>query len=122
MIGRIGIEMSVLFFVAALLALLLIAGFFIVCRRYEDGLVGNLALLAIVLTSACGLADAWRGVLELPSPTFCVLIEAGAVFLLRHAYRFAMFHWHGKYGWLRPRDALAKGDPEATQPMRRGLA
>lgn len=98
--------------VLSLAALFLTALFFIICRRYEDGIVGLPALLGVGGASGLMLWDWWRGVLIIPQPEVCLLIVCAAVFLLRHGYRFAMFHWHGKFGWGRPRDF----DPESTVP------
>lgn len=101
-------------FVLALVALLLLCVFFIVCRRYEDGILGNLALCGMAI--ACGIAlwGAAQGELKLPPREYCLLIVCAAIFLVRHAYRFAMFHWHGHFGWGRPRDF----DPDSTVRMK----
>jgi hypothetical protein len=98
-----------LLFIAALAAILLLCIFFIVCRRYEDGLVGNLALGGMAFACSILLWEAVRGELKMPDPEYCLLIVASAVFLLRHAWRFAMFHWHGHFGWRRPSDNKATG-------------
>lgn len=91
-------------YVTALVALLLLCVFFIVCRRYEDGIVGNLALGIVGVVCVLQLLDAAHGELKLPPPDVYVLLIALAVFMVRHAYRFAMFHWYGSFGWSRPSD------------------
>lgn len=98
------LEFGELILMLAIAAILLLAVFFIVCRRYEDGLVGNLALGGMAGACALILWDAWRTTLEVPSPEYCLLIASVAVFFLRHGYRFAMFHWHGRFGWSKPRE------------------
>lgn len=92
-------------FIAAIILIMVLAAFFMVCRKYEEGWVGNLAL-GIFIEIACGLtlADAWFDKLELPEPHYYMLILGLVIFFARHAYRFAMFHWHGWFGWKRPVD------------------
>lgn len=103
-------------FVLALVALLLLCVFFIVCRRYEDGLFGNLALCGMALACGILLWDAAQGQLKLPAREYCLLIVCAALFLVRHAYRFAMFHWHGAFNWKPPRDF----DPDTTVTIKAG--
>jgi uncharacterized membrane protein YeaQ/YmgE (transglycosylase-associated protein family) len=100
--------------VVTLVALLLLCVFFIVCRRYEDGLIGNLALGVVGTVAFLMLLSALHGDLQLPPPEVYVLIVSMTVFMVRHAYRFAMFHWHGHFGWGKPRDF----DPDATTRMK----
>lgn len=91
-------------FLVAIVLITVLAAFFLVCRKYEEGIVGNLVLGFIILACGMILADAWHGQLQLPEPHFCMLILAMVAFIARHAYRFAMFHWHGWFGWRRPAD------------------
>lgn len=97
-------------FTFALALILLLSVFMIVCRRYEDGIVGNVALGLLAIASSVALWDALHGELELPQPVYRLAIVAFALFLLRHTYRFAMFHWHGAFGWKRPSDCPASAD------------
>lgn len=97
-------DLGVAIFLAAITGVFVVALFLLVCRKYEEGLLGNLGLGALAFACAIVLWDALRGRLELPQPLYCLLIVAFAVVLLRHAYRFAMFHWHGYFGWSPPAD------------------
>ena len=105
---------GVVLFVLSLAAILLLAVFFVICRRYEDGLVGNLALGGMAIACGILLWDALAGTLQPPAPLYSLLIVSLAIFMVRHAYRFAMFHWHGAFGWTKPNDAMA----DATVTMK----
>lgn len=91
-------------FVVAIAVMFLCAMFLLGCRRYEEGITGNLGLSLLTIACAVVLYDAWKGELELPAPVYCLMILAAAIVLARHTYRFAMFHWHGHFGWSRPAD------------------
>lgn len=95
-------------FVLAVSVIALTACFFIACRKYEEGLVGNLFLGLLVIACVAVLVDATMGRLELPAPLFRLIIICAAGFMARHGYRFAMFHWHGWFGWKPPADMEAR--------------
>jgi hypothetical protein len=95
-------------FVLALVLILALSVFLIVCRRYEDGIVGNIALGLLAIACAIALWDAYAGVLEVPQPVYRLAIMAFALFMARHTWRFAMFHWCGAFGWRRPSDCEAQ--------------
>lgn len=95
---------GVLLFLGVVMMVALLSVFFIVCRKYEEGVLGNFVLGFIIVFCAMILADACTGALVLPAPHYVGLIIAMGGFLARHAYRFAMFHWHGYFGWKRPGD------------------
>ncbi len=92
--------------VLSIACMMVLAVFFVVCRRYEDGIVGNIALgvMGFVLCPLL-LWDAMRGTLEVPSPVICLLIASVALFMVRHAWRMVMFHWADRLGWAKPRDS-----------------
>jgi len=94
--------------IASLAVILMTALFFVFCRRYEDGMLGNAAL--VFMSIACGILlwDAWEGGFVPPDPEWALLTLCCAVFLLRHWYRFVMFHWHGAFGWQPPKDHRAR--------------
>lgn len=106
-----GLEWGNAVLILALAAILLMALFFVFCRRYEDGVVGNVAL--VFMSIACGILlwDAWRDRFVPPDPVWCLLVLCFAIFQLRHGYRFAMFHWHGFFGWRKPQDH-GRGHPK----------
>lgn len=91
-------------FLTAVIIIMVLAAFFLVCRKYEEGVLGNLMLSLLILAGGLILADAWHGKLELPAPHVYLLLLCMVAFIARHAYRFAMFHWHGWFGWNRPAD------------------
>lgn len=95
-------------FIAAVVVILLCSLFFIGCRRYEDGVVGNFALGFLAIACGVILWDAFNDRLELPAPPYLLMIVSFGAFMMRHAWRFAMFHWHGWFGWARPRDAVVQ--------------
>lgn len=99
--------------VFALVVMLVVAVFFVFCRRYEEGIGGNIALGLLAIVCGVLLCDVLRGTFEPPSPAWTLVIVCAAYLLMRHAYRFAMFHWHGAFGWSRPRDH----DHDATVPL-----
>ncbi len=91
--------------IVAAFCILALAAFFMICRRYEDGIVGNIALGLMGVTCGLILVDAWRDTLVVPEPTVCLLILCVAVFMLRYAWRVVMFHWADRMGFAKPRDA-----------------
>lgn len=95
--------------VIALASILVLALFFVFCRRYEDGIFGNLSLCGMAGACAVAIQDTVNGELEVPPPMYCLLILCCAIFMARHAFRFALFHWHGRFGWRRPADRVAAG-------------
>jgi hypothetical protein len=90
-------------FLFAVLTIAICALFFIVCRKYEEGLVGNFFLGLLIVACSVMLWDAWRGI-YLEHLVARVIVVCLAVFMARHGYRFAMFHWHGFFGWTPPAD------------------
>lgn len=100
-------------FVIAVALILAIAVFFILCRRYEEGYLGNIALgLLVVIPCAIILWEVHQRTWVRADPVVEWLVIGLVAVIARHAYRFVMFHWAGKFGWKRPQDApaiLAKG-------------
>ena len=101
--------MGLLVIICAVVAMLTCAFFFIVCRKYEEGIFGNLFLGLMIIAAVMILYDMYTRPLpeimaRLPEPPWLLLIACAAAFILRHAYRFAMFHWHGHFGWRPPKD------------------
>lgn len=91
-------------FIAAVFLMMVLALFFIVCRKYEEGVLGNLVLGLTIIACGLILADAWNRQLMVPEPHVYLLVLCMGAFIARHAYRFAMFHWAGWFGWKRPAD------------------
>lgn len=108
------LDLGELVLILALVAILLLALFFVACRHYEDGLVGCAALVGIAAGCFLVLRDALRSPegLDVPAPAYCLLIVCTAVFMLRHAYRVIRFAWAERLKIRPPRD------PEDTVRMR----
>lgn len=82
---------------------MVIAGFLAWCEKYEDGLTGRIALGGIAAACVIILIGHFRGVVNYDyiPPEMTLLLACIAWFLIRHAYRFARYTFHGKYGWTR---------------------
>lgn len=68
-------------------------------QRYEDGIVGNLALGAMAISSGCPVYEIYKGEDYQFLPTTALMYAAFAAFLLRHAYRFARWAHSGEGEW-----------------------
>lgn len=90
-------------YLAAVVLLALLALFFIFCRHYEDGLVGNAALGFALLFALIELGDARRDGWAAPAPVQMLLVIAMTVFLARYAIKVVWKHWveRGRPSWLR---------------------
>ena len=67
--------------------------------RYEEGLVGRVALLLLIVAESVVLAQAWNGDSYVLAPT--TLLGHGAIelFLTRHTYKFLSYYYFGRYYW-----------------------
>ena len=97
----------VLFLCAALLAAC--AGYFIVHKDYEDGVVGNAALWSVCAVGTLIVYSiAARGErYELDNLTV-VLLVAITVFVARHATRFWRWHTFGVHSWKEAKDRFCE--------------
>lgn len=98
------LEFGTILILAVVALVMVISLFLVVCRKYEDGIVGNIFLILAVVAAGIILFDAWKSEIMLPDKPWLLLILCLSVILARHAWRFAMFHWHGWFGWAPPPD------------------
>lgn len=69
------------------------------CRHYDDGIIGHVALAGMSLSSAAPLYEAYEGVDYDFMPTTALMYAAVAVFMARHAYRFHKWSKCGTGDW-----------------------
>lgn len=77
------------------------AAFLIFHEKYEDGLVGRIALVFLLGASLAFVVDGWSGELGDVLPATALGAVSFALFLLRHAYRFTKWANDGKHDWKR---------------------
>jgi len=75
--------------------ILLVSLYLATCQKYQDGVIGHLALAGMSIASAVPIYEAGSGMLYEFVPTTTLLYAAVALFLARHAYRFRQ---HAKRG------------------------
>ena len=79
--------------------ILFVSLYLALCRDYDDGIVGHIALAGMALSSAAPLYEAYEGSDYEYLPTTALMYAAVAVFMARHAYRFRMYRKTGKGEW-----------------------
>lgn len=79
--------------------ILFVSMYLALCRRYDDGIVGHIALAGMALSSAAPLYEAYEGADYDFVPTTALMYAAVALFMVRHAYRFRMWSKTGKGEW-----------------------
>lgn len=78
---------------------LLCALFLVFHRRYEDGVVGRVALLFLAGAALVFLHDGYEAELVSVLPATALGAAAFAVFLARHTWRFWRWARTGEHGW-----------------------
>ncbi len=76
-----------------------VSTFLVVHPKYEDGLVGRIALLCISLSSLVVIGEWLDGVVYEVNPTTLGVQFGLSVFLLRHVYRFSKWVKSGSFDW-----------------------
>lgn len=72
----------------------------IVSCKYEDGLIGRIALAGIVLAGVVVVISEVHGnMIYRVSPQILLLLASQALFMARHLYRFVRYVTDGKFGW-----------------------
>jgi len=69
------------------------------CKRYEDGVLGNAALGCMAFASGTPVYEAIKGHHSDYYPTTILMYAAVAVFMARHAYRFHSYRKTGAGEW-----------------------
>ncbi len=86
-------------YVLCCLIVVSITTFLVVHPKYEDGLIGRLSLLCMLIGSLVVVGEYVDGVeYEINSTTLAVQFGI-SVFLLRHVYRFSRWVKHGSFDW-----------------------
>ena len=67
--------------------------------KYEDGIIGRLALSVIAVGSAVSLMQTLNGEGYIYNPTSVTMQAGVALFMLRHTYRFLLWTRTGKGEW-----------------------
>ena len=86
-------------YVICSLIICLISTFLVVHPKYEDGLVGRVALLCLSFSCAVVLGEFVDGVEYEVNPTTLSIQLGLSVFLLRHVYRFNKWANSGSFDW-----------------------
>lgn len=69
------------------------------CRKYEDGIIGNAALGCMAFASGVPVYEAIKGHTSDYFPTTALMYAAIALFMARHAYRFRKWSTTGEGEW-----------------------
>ena len=67
--------------------------------KYEEGLVGRMALLMLAMSEVVVIAEAWFDDTYDLAPTTVLRHVAITLFLTRHTYRFLAYYYCGRYKW-----------------------
>lgn len=73
--------------------LLLLCTLLVFDKRYEDGLFGRLALVAIALAGLLICSEFWARDTYAVYPTSALLAAGFALFMARHVVRFSRVRW-----------------------------
>ena len=68
-------------------------------QDYDDGLIGRIALVGLILAGGVFLLDGYDGSLTSVLPATAVGAGAFALFLVRHAWRFHRWRQRGAHAW-----------------------
>jgi phosphate starvation-inducible membrane PsiE len=66
---------------------------------FQDGLLGRLSLLLLVMTEVIVTAQAWFDDGYDVAPTTIMRHVAITLFLVRHTYKFMSYQYFGDYAW-----------------------
>jgi len=102
-------------YVMCSLVICCVSTFLVLHPKYEDGLIGRLALLCLSVSCAVVLGEWFDGVEYQVNPTTLGVQLGLAVFLLRHVYRFSRWVKHGSYDWRK--DEKATPDSAVVCPL-----
>lgn len=97
-------------YVTCSLVICCVSTFLVVHPKYEDGLIGRIALLCLSLSCAVVLGEWFDGVTYEVNPTTLGVQFGLAIFLLRHVYRFSRWVKSGQYDWRKDEKATPVTD------------
>ena len=87
-----------------------VSTFLVVHPKYEDGLIGRIALLCLSVSGAVVVGEWADGVVYEVNPTSLGVQVGLAIFLLRHVYRFSKWVKHGSFDWRKNEKATPSHD------------
>lgn len=85
--------------IVSCLIILAVSLYLALCPKYEDGIVGNMALGGMAGSTAWPLAEMYNGVEYEFAPTTVLLYASVAAFMARHLFRFIKWRRTGKNDW-----------------------
>lgn len=91
--------MATIIVLASAGVILCISMYLALCKRYDDGVIGHVALAGMALGSAAPLYEAYEGADYDFLPTTALIYAAVALFMTRHAYRFHRWSKTGENDW-----------------------
>ncbi len=68
-------------------------------KKYEDGFIGRIALVGLIISSLVFVVEGWEGRLISVLPQTASAACAFALFFTRHLYRFLRWNYTGKHCW-----------------------
>ena len=87
-----------------------VSTFLVVHPKYEDGLIGRIALLCLSVSCLVVVGEWADGVVYEVNPTSLGVQVGLSIFLLRHVYRFSKWVKHGSFDWRKNEKATPAGD------------
>jgi len=97
--GLDGNNMVTIIVLASAGVILFVSLYLALCRNYDDGVVGHVALGGMSMASAAPLYEAAAGVDYDFVPTTALMYAAVAIFMARHLYRFRKYRKTGDGEW-----------------------
>lgn len=85
--------------IVSCLIILAVSLYLALCPKYEDGIVGNMALGGMAGSTAWPLTEMYNGVDYEFAPTTVLLYASVAAFMARHLFRFIKWRRTGENDW-----------------------
>lgn len=85
--------------IVSCLIILAVSIYLALCQKYEDGIIGNMALGGMAGSTAWPLTEMYNGVDYDFAPTTVLLYASVAAFMARHLYRFIKWRKTGENDW-----------------------
>ena len=79
--------------------ILFVSMYLALCRKYDDGIIGHVALAGMAFSSAAPLYEAYEGADYDFVPTTALMYAAVAIFMARHLYRFRSWQKNVESDW-----------------------
>lgn len=85
--------------IVSCLIICVVSVYLALCQEYEDGIIGNIALGGMAVSTAGPLYEMANGSEYEFAPTTVLMYAAVAAFLARHMYRFMKWRKTGENDW-----------------------